>query len=56
MQVDEGIAIYQIGGFILLPTYLPTRPCNFMTVKNKGAMTQLTEGIATKLDFFFVAL
>jgi hypothetical protein len=41
MQVDEGIAIYQVGCFILLPTYLPTKPCNFMIVENNVVMTQL---------------
>jgi hypothetical protein len=41
MQVDEGIAIYQVGCFLLFPTYLPIRPCNFMIVKNNIAITQL---------------
>jgi len=43
MQVDEGIAIYQVGCFVLLPTHLPTRPYNFMIIKNNVAiaMTQL---------------
>jgi hypothetical protein len=54
MQVNEGIAIYQVGCFILLLTYLPIRPCNFTTIENNVAM--LIEGIATKLDFFIVAL
>jgi hypothetical protein len=39
MQVDESIAIYQVGCFILLPTYLPNRPCNFRTIENKVVMT-----------------
>jgi hypothetical protein len=30
MQVDEGIAIYQVGCFILLPTYLP--PLNLQSI------------------------
>jgi hypothetical protein len=41
MQVNEGIAIYQVGCFVLLLTYRPTNPCNFMTVKNNSAVTQL---------------
>jgi hypothetical protein len=41
MQVNEDIAIYQGGCFVLLPTYLPTRPYNFMIVENNVAMTQL---------------
>jgi len=41
MQADEDITIYQVGCFVFLPTYLPTRPCNFMTVENNVAMTQL---------------
>jgi hypothetical protein len=41
MQVDEGIAIYQVGCFILLRTHLPTKPCNLMTIENNVAMTQL---------------
>jgi hypothetical protein len=41
MHVDEDIAIYQVGCFILLPTYLPIKPCNFMIVENNIAMTQL---------------
>jgi hypothetical protein len=41
MQINEGIAIYQASCFVLLPTYLPTRPCNFMIVGNNVAMTQL---------------
>jgi hypothetical protein len=40
-QVDEDIAIYQVGWFVLLSTYLPTRPCNFMISENNVAMTQL---------------
>jgi hypothetical protein len=39
MDVDEGIAIYQVGCFILLFTDLPTRPYNFSTIENKVAMT-----------------
>jgi hypothetical protein len=35
------LQIYQAGGFIILPTYLPTRPYNFMTIENNVAMTQL---------------
>jgi hypothetical protein len=41
MQVDEGISIYKVGCFVFLPPYLPTKPCNFMTVKNNVAMNQL---------------
>jgi hypothetical protein len=41
IQVDEGITIYQVGCFILLPTYLPTKPCNLMIIENNVAMTQL---------------
>jgi hypothetical protein len=41
MHVNEGIAIYQEGCFILFPTYLPTKPCNFMIIKNNIAMTEL---------------
>jgi len=40
MHVDEDIAIYQVGCFILLPTYLPIKPYNFMIVEN-NIMTQL---------------
>ncbi len=53
--VHESIAMYQVGCFILLPTYLPTRPCIFMTMENNVAMTP-TGGIVTKLNFFYVAL
>jgi hypothetical protein len=35
MQVDEGIAMYQVGCFIPLPTYLPTKPNNFTTIKKQ---------------------
>jgi ABC-type uncharacterized transport system substrate-binding protein len=38
--VNEGIA-YQVGCFIILPTYLLTKPYNFTTIKNNVAMTQL---------------
>jgi hypothetical protein len=41
VHVDEGIVIYQVGYFILLPTYLPTKTCNFMTIKKNVTMTQL---------------
>jgi hypothetical protein len=41
MQVDEGIAIYQVGCFFLLPTYHPDKPCNFMIVENNDVVTQL---------------
>jgi hypothetical protein len=41
MQVDEDIIIYQVGCFILLPTYLPTKSCNFTIVENNVVMTQL---------------
>jgi hypothetical protein len=41
MQVNEDIAIYQLGCLVLLPTYLPTRPYNFLIVENNVAMTQL---------------
>jgi hypothetical protein len=40
MQIIEDIAIYQVGCFVLLLTYRPTNPCNFMIVKNNVAMTQ----------------
>ncbi len=40
-QVDEGIAIYKVGCFIIFPTYLFTKPYNFMIVENNVAMTQL---------------
>jgi len=39
IQVNEDIAIHQVDCFILLPTYLPTKPCNF--VENNVAMMQL---------------
>jgi hypothetical protein len=38
MQVDEGIAIYQVGCFVLLPTYLLIRPYNFMIVNQNVAI------------------
>ncbi len=41
MQVDEGIAIYQVSCFVLLPTYHPTKPCNYMTIENNDVVTQL---------------
>jgi hypothetical protein len=41
MQVDKGIATYQVGCFILLFTNLPTRPYNFMTIENKVGMTEM---------------
>jgi hypothetical protein len=40
MHVDETIATYHVGCFILLPTYCPTKPCNIMTVKNNVTATQ----------------
>jgi hypothetical protein len=40
-QGNEGIAIYQVSCFILFPTYLLTKPCNFMIIENNIAMTQL---------------
>jgi hypothetical protein len=55
MQVDQGIAIYQAGYFILLPTYLPTKPYNFMTIENNVAMTQLRV-LQLIFTLFFVAL
>jgi hypothetical protein len=41
MHVNESITIYHVSCFIFLPTYLPTKPCNFMIVKNNIVMTQL---------------
>jgi hypothetical protein len=41
MQVDEGIAIYQVGCFVLLPTYHPTKPCNFKIVETNDVVTPL---------------
>jgi hypothetical protein len=55
MQVDEGIAIYQVGCFILLPTYLRTKPCNLVTIENNVAMTQL-KVLQPIFTLFFVAL
>jgi len=40
-QVYEGIAIYSVGCFIVLPTYLPTRPHNSTIAENNVVMTQL---------------
>jgi hypothetical protein len=39
-QVDENIAIYLVGCFILLSTYLLTKPHNFTTLENNVAVTQ----------------
>jgi hypothetical protein len=39
-QGNEGVAIYQVGCFVLLFTYLLTRSYNFVIVENKVAMTQ----------------
>jgi hypothetical protein len=55
MQVDQGIAIYQVGCFILLPTYFPTKPYNFMTIENNVAMTQMRV-LQLTFTLFFVAL
>jgi hypothetical protein len=38
MQANEGIVIYQVGCFVLLLTYFPTKPYDY---ENKVAMTQL---------------
>jgi hypothetical protein len=53
VHVDESIAIYQVGCFILLPTYLPIKPCNFMTIENNVVMTQLK---VLQLIFYFCRL
>jgi hypothetical protein len=55
VQVDEGIAIYQVGCFIFLPTYLPTKPCNFMSIENNVVMTQL-KVLQLIFTLFFVTL
>jgi hypothetical protein len=41
MQVNESITTYQVGCFILLPTYHPTKRYNFMIIKNNVVVTQL---------------
>jgi hypothetical protein len=40
IQVNEGIAIYQVGCFVLL-TYHPTKPCNFNVAVNQLKVLQL---------------
>jgi len=54
MQVDEGIEISQVGCFILLPTYCPTKPCKFMTIKNNVALTQLRVLQLNKIFFSYL--
>jgi hypothetical protein len=48
MHVDESIAIYQVGCFVLLPTYCPIKPYGC----RKQCYSDPTKGITTKLDFF----
>jgi len=55
-QGNEGVAIYQVGCFVLLLTYLPTRSYNFVIVENKVAMTQSNVLQLNLFFFFFVAL
>lgn len=41
MQINEGIAIFQVGCFVALFMYLINRPCNFEIVKNNVTMIQM---------------
>jgi len=46
------------GRLLCCPSYLPSKPCNFVTIENNVVMTcnDANEGIATKLNFFSITL